>query len=175
MVNPIREFRTHYNLSLSQLADLAGVTPLAITRCEQAVFTDIPPSIASAVLDKEPIVTSQGFVLSDPQSLHEAYVNYQRNQRKSSFGLLTSTLPESQTNYSPLLHWRLHSGLSSQMGFCKAFCVHPGPVAQIEKGRQRALPKQLLDALMQSGYPRTTLDELHERQWIFTETKQKAL
>ncbi len=175
MSNPIREFREHYDLSLSNLAKLAGVTPLAITRCEQAVFTDIPPNVEAAILSKEPIITTKGFVLSDPESLREAYRNYQHRTRVASFGILTPTLPENNSGISPLLHWRLSSGLTSQMGFCKAFCVHPGPVAQIEKGRQRALSLQLVDALKESGYSQETLVALQERQLFFTRPKSEAL
>ena len=170
MKNPVKDFRAQLSLSLRDLANLANVTPLAIVRTEQGVFTNVPPNIVSAMLSTKLVVVGD-YVLSDPDSIHEAYVAWQRYQRRANFGKLTPELPPFKPMVSPLLHWRLTSSLPSQMGLCKAFCIHPSPVAQVETGKQRKLPTQLVDALAQAGYDDNTLQNLAHRQMKYTERK----
>lgn len=169
MMNPIRDFREQLSLSLNDMARLASVTPLAIIRSEQGVFTSVPPSVVSAVLNSKIVVTRSGHALVDPDSIQEAYEAFQRFTRRSNYGQLSPDLPPFKPGVSPLVHWRLTSNLPSQMGFCKAFCVHPSPVAQIERGLQRKLPGQLIDGLSEAGYDDIAIQELARRQMLYTE------
>lgn len=163
MINPIREFRQVKGLSVSALASMAGVTPLAVHRAEQGVFVRVPPSLVSPIIDSQ-LVTESGHALVDEDSLNDAYREFQRKTRRENYGCLNQSLPEFKAGVSPLVHWRMLSGVESQMGLCSLLCVHPSPVRQVERGEQRKLPSQLVEALSESGYDDLAIHELAVRQ-----------
>lgn len=163
MLNPIREFRQAQGLSVADLAQRAGVTPLAVHRAEQGVFAQVPPRLVYPLLEAE-LITEEGYILSDEDSLNECYKAWVRKTRRANYGCLTESLPPFKPGVSPLVHWRMLSGVESQMGLCSLLCVHPSPIRETELGKQRKLPNQLVEALLDSGYDDDTIQQLAYRQ-----------
>ncbi len=163
MLNPIKEFRQVRGLSVADLAGRAGVTPLAVHRTEQGVFAQVPPRLLYPVL-QDVFITETGDVITDEDSLQEVYRKFQRFTRRQNYGCLTESLPPFKAGVSPLVHWRMLSGVESQMGLCSLLCVHPSPIREIELGKQRKLPNQLVEALLESGYDDETIGQLAVRQ-----------
>ena len=170
--NPIVEFRLANSLSQEALARMAGITRLAVMRTEQGIFSRIPPALISALLSKV-MVTQEGDALTSDEEINLAYHKFQREVRRANYGALTETLPEEIRGVSPLIHWRLKSGLASQMGLCRKFCIHPASVAQFESGLQKKLPDQVLEALLEAGYDEDTLQKLQARQLTYIEARMK--
>lgn len=148
---------------MADLASTARITPLAVHRTEQGVYSRVPPSLARPITQSE-FITQDNYVLSDEDSLHECYQAWVRQTRKQNYGCLTESLPDFKAGVSPLVHWRMLSGVESQMGLCSLLCVHPSPIREIERGTQRKLPIQLVEALIDSGYDDDTIQQLAVRQ-----------
>jgi hypothetical protein len=48
--------------------------------------------------------------------------------------------------------WRAYNWPTlSQVGFCKAFCIHPSALYAIEKGSQSTIPASIIQALIQAN------------------------
>lgn len=172
-MNPVTEFRTTtLNYSLNEFAKAAHVSRVAVQRTESGCYPQVPPAITQLILD-HPTLLADGTSLLSDEEINAAYSLFQTRTRRLTYlhGLLTPSLPITPPFTSPVVHWRLTSGVPSQLLFCKLLCLHPHVVNQVETGRQTKLPKQMLAALEEAGYDDELIEELSRRQAIYSGTK----
>lgn len=166
--NPVHEARLQARQSLHEFAQACNVSRVAVQRTESGCYIAVPPAIVSHLLDLL-VILPDGRPLTTDGEIQEAYHEFQREQRKQTYlaGSLVLDLPDFPVGVSPVVYWRLISGVASQLEFCKLLCVHPYVIDKTESGRQVKLPKQLLAALQDAGYDDTLIHELDRRQRIY--------
>jgi transcriptional regulator with XRE-family HTH domain len=180
--NPIRRLRRAKRLSQDQLASFTDTTRLTVLRAEQGLFEEVPQRLADVLLDLTPLnydpITKHPVAFysrSDTErilELNAEYREFQGAQRAfnglNGNGLLTHPFvlgPGGNTHVFKQL--RVKSGLS-QIGFCIRFCVNPGGLYKWESFKQQHAPKQLLDSLLEAGYPEASVNHLvaqADREW----------
>lgn len=173
-LSPISQWRHEHNYSLGEFAKAANVTRVAVQRTESGCYTAVPDGIMSALLSR-PTVLSDGTSLLSSDEITAAYETFQARTRRLTYlqGLLKPYLPPVNPVGvpSPVVHWRLDSGIASQLQFCKLLCLHPVGVANVEAGTQRKIPKQMLAAIAQAGYDDSLIEELSKRQAAYYDSK----
>lgn len=165
-LNPVQEWRLVHNYSLNEFAKAAGVSKVAVQRTESGCYTSVPDSIITTMLDR-PTVLDDGTPLTHSDEIQSAYRVFQARTRRLTYlsHLLSPQLPTNiPVGGSPIVVWRLSSGVSSQLLLCKLLCMHPHVVNQLETGKQRKLGSQMLTALQEAGYDDEFIEQLSNRQ-----------
>lgn len=139
-INPFTQAR---NLSGKMQLDIANdleVTPLYVMRLEQAVFGRVPERVSQ-------YYTS---TLGMPDYWEAGYRTFQRLMRTSAPRPITGKL-EMPSPPVDFRRWRITNWPTmSQVGWCKALCVHPASLYAIEKGGQDKVPAEILAALIEA-------------------------
>ena len=194
-LSPLTAWRHEHNYSLGEFAKASGCTRVAVQRKESGCYTAVHDGIMTALLSR-PTVLTDGTSLLSTDEIAQAYETFQTRTRRLTYlsQLLKPYLPPlppyhstSHLNQplpikplsikppvgvpSPIVHWRLDSGVASQLQFCKLLCLHPHTVNQAESGAQRKLPRQMLAALAQAGYDDGLIEELSKRQADYYDSK----
>lgn len=139
-LNPFLQARILANKTQAQLGREINVSPLYILRVEQGLFS-APP---------DPIVKHYTSKLGLPQAWEAGYANFRKLTRMSAPRPITGMAEKPLDPYT-FRRWRLHNWPNlSQIGWCKAFCVHPASVYAIENGTQASVPKEVLTALIEA-------------------------
>lgn len=146
--NPVKNARRYLNLTQVELANECGVSRQTVLRTEQGVYTSLPPSLGTRLV-------------KDVPGIYNAYHSWQTSKRKSSYGKLIEPYLFDSLGDHPFHKWRIDSGLTSRMGVCKDFCLHPAVVTKFENTLEHSLvPDIILDALRDAGYAEGTLTSL---------------
>lgn len=164
MINPVKAARTQSSQSLHEFAQACSVSRVAVQRTESGCYIEVPPAIVNYLLTVL-YITDDGVPLTTEGEIHEAYKAFQLFTRRETykFGVLSPAV-HFPVGVSPVVYWRLTSGVSSQLEFCKLLCLHPYVMNKVESGKQSKLPKQLLAALRDAGYDDTLIHDLSEAQ-----------
>lgn len=158
--NPVKNARRFLGLTQLELANECGVSRQTVLRTEQGVYTSLPPSLGD-------------WLTRDVPGIYSAYTSWQTAKRKHSYGRLIEPYSFDTANDNPFHRWRLDSGLTSRMGVCKDFCLHPAVVTKFENTLEHiSVPDIILDALRDSGYAESTLTAL---QRAYSEYRGRAL
>lgn len=158
--NPLKLFRERLGKTLEETAALAEVSKHFVIRSEQGVYTEPPETLVDFYKE-----------YFDFDDIKADYYRYQRNTRIANYGkLLEPWNFNAPVGKHPFIHWRQLSGMHSQAGVCKYFCVHPAVVSKFEKGLGN-IPEQLLAALLESGYSVDTLNLLEKAYLAFKSGK----
>lgn len=172
-LNPVHEWRLVNNYSLNEFAKATGVSKVAVQRTESGCYTTVPSGIVDAILDR-PTVLDDGTPLTHSDEISTAYRVFQARTRRLTYltSKLSPTLPVGVSPAaSPVVTWRLSSGVSSQLLLCKLLCMHPHVINQLETGKQRKLGSQMVEALTQAGYDDEFIEELSLRQAEYYDLK----
>lgn len=167
--NPIREARLMLDQSLHEFAQSCSVSRVAVQRAEAGCYIAVPPSIVN-YLSGQLLVLPDETPLTTDVEIQTAYKTYQFLTRRDTY--LDQVLSSGVTfpvGVSPVVYWRLTSGVSSQLEFCKLLCVHPYVINKLESGVQHKLPKQLLAAMREAGYDDEMIETLSKAQALYAE------
>lgn len=141
-MNPIKDLRTRYGLTQSQLAQQTNLTILTILRHEQGLPHTPSDKLASYFSVDLPLFTSN-------------YRQWQTYKRIQSGNHLAHDIGYIKTLPSPVgsfKYFREHVlGIDSQVSFCVLFCVHQSILNNYERGISKKMPYQLRLALDESG------------------------
>lgn len=165
-MNPLRSLRESANLSLVEMADRAGVTSQALMRAEQGVYSSPSPSILDALWGEADANDAAVSDLYDYGVLLADYHNFQKLTRQDNYGSLEEPFTFLDTGglssiEHPFVDWRLRSGITARIQISKRFCVHPALIFKFEMQPYlcMTIPKELVRALLESGYTETTMEE----------------
>ena len=175
-VNPLKTLRDSAGLSVAELADAAGVSSQAVIRAEQGVYASPPPNVLDALWRYAPEddLHDYGILLAD-------YHNFQRLTRQNHYGLESGGLDESYVfkpnKDHPFVAWRLDSGIEARIQISKKYCVHPALVFKFEAQPYLCStpPKELIRALLESGYSAKKLAEFEEAFAAFRKERGSKL
>lgn len=148
--NPLKEARLALNLTQSQLANLADVTPNALIKYEQGLYPEPSLKILTA------LVTALDADSDYADTLTRAYYNWRVDkliEAKVVFKFNTVIKGLHPTGgVGPFLCWRLHHlHISSRLEFCKLLVLHPAVVQKYEEGQMRSMPVSLYATLLAVG------------------------
>lgn len=181
-LSPLTQWRHEHNFSLGEFAKAAHCTRVAVQRTESGCYTAVPSGIVDALLSR-PTILTDGTSLLSSEEIIAAYETFQTRTRRLTYlsGQLKPHLPPLPVGVSslnpnlrppsPIVHWRLDSGVASQLQFCKLLCLHPVGVSNVEDGTQRKLPRQMLVALAEAGYDDELIETLSKRQADYYDSK----
>lgn len=152
-LNPFTQAR---NLNLkrqTQIATALNLEVVDVIRLEQGILTKVPNAIARYYVDQ----------LKMPIGWEAGYRMFQKSLRRSAprpiYGVWRT--PPGEFNFR---RFRTYNWPTlSQMGWCKAFCVHPSSLYAIEKNSKSALPHDILTALIEGN----VMSEEQARQFAF--------
>jgi hypothetical protein len=162
--NPIRQARIDAKRSLAEFAKECGVSRVAVQRTESGCYIEVPPAIVTGLLNHLTVL-SDGTPLTTENEIQAAYSEYQKQTRRDTY-LQQKLLPDATppVGVSPVVYWRLMSGVPSQLEFCKLLCLHPYVIDKTESGAQKSLPKQLVVVMQQAGYDDSLIELLDRKQ-----------
>jgi hypothetical protein len=140
----LNPFTTARNLSSKRQSDIAAALELDIVdviRLEQGIVTQIPKAIAQYYTRE----------LKMPTGWEAGYRMFQQSLRRSAprpiYGVWRT--PPGEFNFR---RWRTYNWPTlSQMGWCKAFCVHPSSLYAVEMNTKQPLPSDILTALIEAN------------------------
>ena len=140
-LNPFTSARNVALKKQSEIAQALGVEVVEVIRLEQAVFTYVPKNYVNYYVEE----------LGMPRKWEVGYRTFQRLIRQSGprpiYGVWQ--YPRGEITFR---RWRLHNWPTmSQVGWCKAFCIHPAALYAIEKGAQHSVPSDILKALVEAN------------------------
>lgn len=139
-LNPLMMARIVSGKTMIDVARAVGVSPLFILRMEQGLYRDPPMGVVDYYTK----------MLDMPDDWQDRYNHFRLMSR------LAAPRPIHGVAESPIApftfkRWRLHNWPNvSQIGWCKAFCVHPAGVYSVEKGEQVRVPEEVLIALVEA-------------------------
>jgi hypothetical protein len=133
MENVLVSLRSELGLSQASVARMVGISPAAVMRNEQAIYSKPSDRLVefyalSGLLDRD--------------TIYAAYDNYQEWRRHLSI----SEIGRPPLDPGGLFNWRFIRKIS-QIEFCKLYCVHPAVLAKFEKGEMSSVPEQLKEAI----------------------------
>lgn len=139
-LNPFTAARNNGGKKQTEVAKELGVDITDIIRLEQAIYTTVPDNF----------VEYYELVLQLPEAWQAGYRKFQAMMRASAprpiYGVWQ--MPRGELNFQ---RWRLHNWPTlSQIGWCKAFCVHPAALYAIEKGGRGVVSTEILNALVEA-------------------------
>jgi transcriptional regulator with XRE-family HTH domain len=146
--NPVKRLRKEHKITQQQLADAGDLQRLTVLRTEQGLYEEIPGAVMDGLARLVPSL-DRGLVARD-------YSAFQRHMRalygplsvnRLRFDLVRAAIIKGH----PLVELREKSGWT-QIGLCKNLCVNAGLIHKWESGKQKEVPRQLLDALRDAGY-----------------------
>jgi len=161
MSNPIKELRTQLALTQTELADLSGISQQGVLRYEQSLYEEPSEKLVDALVELEYPRSP-----ASQDTLRKWIIDRYKTDRvqiQQSAARLFQNPPLILINSHehPFITWRSKClGTSSRMKFCILLAVHPGTVAEYEKGRRRYMPRQLREALLNAAVGKGTLDRL---------------
>ena len=140
----LNPFTAARNVGMKKQTEVAGelkIEPVEVIRLEQAIFTVVPKEY----------VEYYEHVLKMPDGWESGYRQFQRMLRQSAprpiYGVWQ--MPRGELTFR---RWRLHNWPTmSQMGWCKAFCIHPAALYAIEKGARTTVPTDIINALIEAN------------------------
>ena len=139
MMNPLKEYRLHNNLTQQQLADKIGVTRQTVLDTEQGLFNMIPPSIRAVV----------------PQHLQGKYRLWVKEQRQNN----TSRFVVSLEHVHSFQDYCNKVGGSTR-GFCRVLVIQTSVVRDyIANGERWGMIEV---ALSETGVPTMMIQWLSE-------------
>lgn len=152
-LNPFTQAR---NISFKKQSDIAtalGLEVVDIIRLEQGILTKVPNEISR-------YYTSQ---LGMPIGWEAGYKMFQKALRRSAprpvYGVWRTPPGEFSFRRFRTFNWPT----LSQVGWCKAFCVHPSSLYAIEKNAKQVLPHDILTSLIEAN----VMSEEQARQFAF--------
>lgn len=140
-LNPFSAARNFGGKKQTEIAKELGIQTVEVIRLEQAIFTTVPKNY----------VEYYEHVLDLPQTWKVGYRQFQTMLRRAAprpiYGVWQ--MPRGELTFR---RWRLHNWPTmSQMGWCKAFCVHPASLYAIEKGAKISVPVDIINALIEAN------------------------
>jgi len=157
--NPLKEARLSLNLTQSELASQANITPNALIKYEQGLYPEPSPKILTALttaLDQDsdyPGVLTKAYYNWRMDKLLDARVVFRHNH------VVRGLHPTG--GISPFVCWRLyHLHISSRLEFCKLLVLHPAVVQKYEEGQMRTMPVSLYETLVLVGIEKDSVDYL---------------
>ena len=135
--NPVTKFREDRNLSLAEMAELAGVTEQVIRNAEHGLFNHLPPSI------------ERGMVKVAGKSARLARLDYDE-WLVGQLELSKVELPRIDS-VKTFVRWRMAVS-DTVLGFCKLLKVQPTIVQNYEYGKTKNLPYIIVDRVRALGY-----------------------
>lgn len=158
-------------------------------RAEQGVYAAPPPAVLDALweLAPEDDLHDYGILMAD-------YHEFQRVTRQDNYGLLDplykfpdgpvevflNNHPDGQApvlSIHPFVKWRYDSDVTARIQISKSFCVHPSLIFRFEAQSHMCTspPKELLRALLESGYTTEILNRFEFAYQRFREVKSAAV
>lgn len=152
-LNPFTQARNRSIKRQSEIATALELEVIDIIRLEQAILTKIPKEVSRYYTSK----------LDMPIGWEAGYRMFQQAIRRSAprpiYGVWRTPPGEFNFRRFRTFNWPT----LSQMGWCKAFCVHPSSLYAIEKNSKQALPHDILTALIEGN----VMSEEQARQFAF--------
>ena len=149
--------RTNANLSQSQIAEMAGITPLAVLRYEQGLLENLSPKLAAVIAELADVPLAV---------VHDEYEDDRRIQRVSQTNIFRNPPSlELRPDEHPFetfrkLITRRAVGTESRMAFCKLLALHPAVVAEYDKGKCKHMPAMIKEALLAASCPEKFIETL---------------
>jgi hypothetical protein len=140
-LNPFTAARNKAKKRQTEIAAELNIEHLEVIRLEQAIFTRIPSNVSEYYMYK----------LGMPEAWEAGYRMFQRMLRTSAPRPIHGVwqMPRGELTFR---RWRLHNWPTiSQMGWCKAFAIHPSALYAIEKGATAQVPGDILMALIEAN------------------------
>lgn len=157
VINPVKEIRQKEGLTLTRFASQAGCHYQAVYLTECGCYPYIYPKLMN-------FIELRGY---DKENIESRYKESQKYMRIISGSLVNSdeVILSIPTIDHPFINFRLSLGLTglSRMGFAKTFCIHPGFLYTLERGKSKGLSAQLKEALLQAGFKESVIEELDFR------------
>lgn len=152
-LNPFAQARNINSRRQSEIAEDLKLDMVDIIRLEQGVLTEIPDAT----------IKYYELELKLPEGWRAGYRMFQKTVRRSAprpiFGVWR--MPPGELTFR---RWRVYNWPTlSQMGFCKALCVHPSSLYAIEKDARNTVPPIILTALIEAQI----MSEEQARQFAF--------
>lgn len=151
--NPFVQARNIKGKQQSEVATALSLDVIDIIRLEQGILTTIPKSIADYYRQE----------LDIPKGWEAGYRMFQQLMRRSAPRSIHGVwkTPPGELNFR---RFRIYNWPTlSQIGWCKAFCVHPSSLYAIEKNPKQALPYDIMNALIDGN----VMSEEQARQFAF--------
>lgn len=157
--NPLKEARLELNLTQSQLAGLADITPNALIKYEQGLYPEPSLKIITALVE-----AADGDLLYSTR-LFNSYYDW-RAQKVIAARLffkqhrvVNGLNPTGGLN--PFICWRAHHlHIASRLEFCKLLVLHPAVVQKYEEGQMRHMPDSISNTLLAVGVGKDSIDFL---------------
>lgn len=140
-LNPFTQARNINGRRQSDIASELGLEVVDIIRLEQGILSEIPPKTVKYYEE----------YLKLPEGWQAGYRMFQTAVRRSAPRPIHGVwrFPPGVTTFQ---RWRTFNWPTlSQMGFCKAFCVHPSALYAIEKNARVSVPYSILIALVEAN------------------------
>jgi len=140
-LNPFTATRNKALLRQTEVAQNLGVDIVEVIRLEQAIFTHVPSAYVNYFVK----------TLGMPEKWEAGYRAFQRMLRQTGPRPIHGVwqYPKGELTFR---RWRLHNWPTmSQMGWCKAFCIHPAALYAIEKSAKVVVPPDILKALIEAN------------------------
>lgn len=138
MIHPWATFRESKGFSQQFIADQLDVSRHYVIRLEQGLFANSPDHVLNKLSDLLEVSNDE---------LHATYHLY-RHDTREEFGRSYADFSYLK-NYAgavhPLVDYRERNKLS-RIGLCKGLCLHPDPINDYEKNKQRGVPRDLIVA-----------------------------
>jgi hypothetical protein len=140
-MNPFTQARNLALKKQTEIAESLGVGNTDIIRLEQAVFTFVSPKFIKFYTEE----------LNLSENWEAGYRQFQRLMRIAAPRPIHGVWQKPPGEFT-FRRWRLHNWPTlSQVGWCKAFCVHPAALYSIEKGASDSISVDILLALMEAN------------------------
>jgi len=159
--SPLRRLRETCNLTIDRVAQDTGLSKQFIIKSEQCVYSEPSDTLIRFYESK-----LEDNVIDD---VYTDYYKFQREVRKFNYGQLIEPWVFIGYDEHPFRNWRVCSGVGSLSGLCRIFCVHPAVMTKFESTpwQLKAVPEQLVKALLESGYRPTTIQALEEAYYEY--------
>lgn len=155
--SPVRIARLDAGYTIEGAAKRADVSWHAWYNTECGMYAGIPPSIM------ETLVT-WSFDRDDLQAQYKAH----QTRKRQNFGrihwyLTVKELPAPSKAIQPFRQFREKCLRVSRSRVAKALCVQVAVLYKLETGKNRSMPQQLREAMLEAGFVPTLIDELDDR------------
>jgi len=140
-LNPFTQARNLGRRRQTEVAEDLGLEVVDIIRLEQGILTDVPEKIVKYYMEE--LKLPEGWLAG-----YRLFQNYiRRAAPRPIYGVWR--FPPGEVTFK---RWRAYNWPTlSQMGFCKAFCIHPSALYAIENEARISVPPVILQALIQAN------------------------